>query len=144
MLLGNGDGTFHAPLTYSSGGYEVDSIAVADVNGDGKPDLLVANHCASLMDCSSDNQPGSAGVLLGNGDGTFQAAQIYDSGSYYANSITVADVNGDGKPDLLVANCGGAVTPAAGTARQACCWGMGTGLFRLRRITVRAATVQPP
>ncbi len=44
------------------------------------------------------------GVLLGNGDGTFQTAVTYDSGGYAANSVAVADVNGDGKPDLLVAN----------------------------------------
>ena len=46
---------------------------------------------------------GGVGVLLGNGDGTFQSAVSYNSGGYYAISIAVADVNGDGKPDLLVA-----------------------------------------
>jgi len=100
VLLGNGDGTFQAAVSYDSGGRDALSIAVADVNGDGKPDLLVANLCVSNSNCSN----GTVGVLLGNGDGTFQAAVIYGSGGANASSIAVADVNGDGKPDLLVAN----------------------------------------
>jgi uncharacterized protein (UPF0548 family) len=99
VLLGNGDGTFQPPVSYSSGGYQAESIAVADVNGDDKPDLLVANECAS-SNCNN----GSVAVLLGNGDGTFRAAQTYISGGYYAESVAVSDVNGDGKPDLVVAN----------------------------------------
>ena len=47
VLLGNGDGTFQTAVTYGSGGYYAYSVAVADVNGDGKPDLLVANYCAN-------------------------------------------------------------------------------------------------
>ena len=46
------------------------------------------------------------GVLLGNGDGTFQTAVNYGSGGYAPMSVTVADLNGDGKPDLVVGNCG--------------------------------------
>ena len=99
VRLGNGDGTFQPPITYGSGGYNADFIAVADVNRDGRPDLLVANACAG-SDCSN----GSVGVLLGNGDGTFQPAAAYASGGYSADFIAIADVNGDGKPDLLVAN----------------------------------------
>jgi hypothetical protein len=96
VLLGNGDGTFQAPVTYSSGGYGANSVVVADVNGDGHPDLLVAN----VANVSNS----VVSVLLGNGDGTFQSAVSYDSGGESVNSIAVADVNGDGKPDLLVAN----------------------------------------
>jgi uncharacterized membrane protein len=102
VLLGNGDGTFRTAVTYGSGGYDARSAAVADVNGDGKPDLVVANACASASNCPSGG--GEVGVLLGNGDGTFQAAAAYGSGGYYANSVVVADVNGDGKPDLVVVN----------------------------------------
>ena len=43
-------------------------------------------------------------MLLGNGDGSFQAARSYGTASYDASSVAVADVNGDGKPDLVVAN----------------------------------------
>jgi hypothetical protein len=101
VLLGNGDGTFQTAVTYSSGGYTALSVVVADVNGDGKPDLLVANLCVN----NSNNCPdGGVGVLLGNGDGTFQTAVTYSSGGWYAYSVAVADVNGDGKPDIVVAS----------------------------------------
>jgi uncharacterized protein (DUF2141 family) len=102
ILLGNGDGTFQAAVTYSSEGYLTDSVAVADVNGDGKLDLVVANQCTLPNDCLTQN--GTVSVLLGNGDGTFQEAVSYPSGGYYASSVAVADVNADGKPDLVVAS----------------------------------------
>ena len=93
---------FAKAVTYSSGGQYAGSIAVADVNGDGRPDLVVANEFGEI------NGDGTVGVLLGNGDGTFQAVAIYDSGGHPVTvAVAVADVNGDGKPDLLVANwCG--------------------------------------
>jgi len=92
ILLGNGDGTFQAPVTYSTGSSSrCYDVAVADVDGDGKPDLLTAN-----------GNDGAAGVLLGNGNGTFRAAITYPTGSgSRPTSLAVADVNGDGRPDLL-------------------------------------------
>jgi hypothetical protein len=99
VLLGNGDGTFQPAVNYDSGGWETTSVAVADVNGDGKPDLLAVNWL-----CNSNCHYGSVGVLLGKGDGTFQPVVAYGSGGYDAVAVAVADVNGDGKPDLLVAN----------------------------------------
>jgi hypothetical protein len=110
VLLGNGDGTFQTAVAYGSGGYNAYSVAVADVNGDGKPDLLVSNYCENFNNCPN----GSVGVLLGNGDGTFRAAVTYESGGTGADSVAVADVNGDGKPDLLVANgCGNNINSCA-------------------------------
>jgi hypothetical protein len=99
-LLGNGNGTFQAAVTYGSGGIVAQSVAVADVNHDGNADLLIANDCAG--DCSKIK--GGVAVLLGNGNGTFQTAISYDSGGIHANSVTVADVNGDGNTDLQVSN----------------------------------------
>jgi hypothetical protein len=100
VLLGNGDGSFQPAVSYHEpGGIGSNAVAAADVNGDGKPDLLVANTCNNVS-CTS----GSVGVLLGNGDGTFQAAVSYDTGGTGARPIEIADVNGDGKSDLLVAN----------------------------------------
>jgi FG-GAP-like repeat len=105
VLLGNGNGTFRRAVTYSSGGQSAYSVAVTDVNNDGKPDVLVANVCAAASNCASAGlQPGSVAVLLGNGDGTLAPAVAYGSGGDGSSSVAVGDVNGDGKPDLVVAN----------------------------------------
>jgi hypothetical protein len=103
VLLNDGDGTFQPAVIYGSGGFGVNSVAVADVNGDGKPDLLTANECLREVDngCSGN---GTVGVLLGNGNGTFKSAVTYDAGALDSGAIAVADVNGDGKPDLVAAN----------------------------------------
>jgi hypothetical protein len=111
-LLGNGDGTFQSDGTYSSDAYGATSVAIADVNGDGEPDLIVDNICKATTNCSI----GGVSVLLGNGNGTFQSAVTHSSGGEDANSVVVADLNGDGRPDIITANncasktsCSGAV-----------------------------------
>jgi len=104
VLLGNGDGTFRSAVTFSSGGSYVRALAVADVNGDSRPDVVVTNCAPSGAGACAAR--GLVGVLLGNGDGTFQPAVTYDSGGWGPGQVAVADVNGDGKPDLLVGNCG--------------------------------------
>jgi hypothetical protein len=69
------------------------SIAVGDLNGDGKLDLAVANE-ANVV-----------GVLLGNGDGTFGSPATYGAG-IYPGSVVVADFTGSGSLDIAVANSG--------------------------------------
>jgi hypothetical protein len=126
VLLGNGDGTFQAAVTYNSGGLFTSSVAVADVNGDGKPDLVVGN------DCADPNCDGSVGVLLGNGDGTFQAASTYLTGGNGAFFVAVADVNDDGRADLLVGTnaivCSGGICRPVGAV--AVLLGHGDGTFQ--------------
>jgi hypothetical protein len=101
VLLGNGDGTFRAPISYGSGGMQALHVAIADLNGDGKLDVAVANSCAAPCSASGFGQ---IGILLGNGDGTLQPAVSYSSGGSDAWAVAVADVNGDGHPDLIVDN----------------------------------------
>ena len=80
------------PQTAYATGTQPYSVAIGDVNGDGKPDLVVSNYGSN-----------SVSVLLGNGDGTFQQQTTYATGDN-PRGIAIADVNGDGKPDVLVAN----------------------------------------
>jgi hypothetical protein len=79
-------------------------VAVADLNGDGKPDLVV-----------SDGQANTVSVLLNNGDGTFQAPRQFAVGAFtpgivesevpkLGRAVAVADLTGNGIPDILVAN----------------------------------------
>lgn len=69
-------------------------VAVADVNRDGKPDILVAN-----------DEAGTITVLLGDGKGNFHEAKGSPfAAGYLPNDIAVADMNGDGIPDLVIAN----------------------------------------
>ena len=100
VLLGNGDGTFLTPLFYSPGA-QVGQIAVADLNGDNRPDIVVPNY--TLGDST-------VSVLLNNGDGTFKPAVQWDTGYPSALAVAAADVNGDLKPDLVVANAGNGVS----------------------------------
>jgi hypothetical protein len=93
VLLGNGDGTFQTPVGYASG-KNTTSLAVGDLNDDGKPDLVVGNNCAT-KGCNE------IGVLLGNGDGTFQPVTSYAPNGGPTFSVAVADVNGDGRLDVL-------------------------------------------
>jgi hypothetical protein len=116
---------FASAVVYGSGGDQALSVAVADVNGDGKPDLLVTNSCVSSSNCAN----GTVSVLLGNSDGTFHAAVTYDSGGNGGGSVAVADVNGDGRPDLVVANnCASSGSCANGTVSVLL--GNGDGTFQ--------------
>src|SRR5438128_3897838 len=101
FLLGKGDGDFIGVKDYwvedpcASGFFlTVTSVAIADVNGDHKPDVITTNNC--------ELPPNLMGVLLNNGDGTFQPVKTLT----VANNgpMAVADLNRDGDPDVIVAD----------------------------------------
>jgi hypothetical protein len=101
ILLGNGDGTFQpAVVTNSLTQFTNIAAAAGDFNGDGKADLvLIPSNCMTSPTCL----PGSALVLIGNGDGTFQSPVAYMVGLQPRN-VAVGDFNSDGKSDIAVSN----------------------------------------
>ena len=103
VLLGNGDGTFQAPRQFAIGAFAPTvadraaglptngrSVAVADLNRDGIPDIIVTNSASS-----------DVSILLGRGDGTFQPQRRFDA-TVNPFGLAVGDLNGDGLPDLAV------------------------------------------
>jgi hypothetical protein len=99
ILMGKGNGTFAAPVTYDTAVETPRALTVGDVNGDGIPDIVV-----SAEQCAVCSNQGGISILLGKGDGTFQPAVTFASGALDANAVQLADLNGDGKLDLLVSN----------------------------------------
>jgi hypothetical protein len=152
ILLGNGDGTFRAPVFHAVDIFPT-SLAIGDLNGDGKPDLAISSFVSSfglegsvlnvflgngdgtfagniatgtgrslsgddfplsvvIADFIPNGKPAVAEVkgpyvivLPGNGDGTFQG-QLHFNADQLPYQLAVGDFNGDGKPDIVVANQG--------------------------------------
>jgi FG-GAP-like repeat len=100
VLLGNGDGTFQPRLVFAEGIFPL-SVAIADFNGDHQPDLAIANPCGTDEACAT---VGSVGIMLGNGDGTFQPVVNYPTTSYGTIRVEVGKFNHDRYPDVVAVN----------------------------------------
>jgi len=124
ILLGNGNGTFLASQSTTVASLSVGGAMISgDVNGDGKLDLVATSLSTA-----------QASVLLGNGNGTFQAAATFAIGSATVKSIALADLNGDGKLDLVVPNTFNIANPSVGVLL-----GNGNGTFQAQQ-TIGSST----
>jgi hypothetical protein len=95
VLLNRGDGTFQPKVDYRAGRTPY-SVAIGDLNGDSRPELVTAN---------LNFKANSVSVLANKGDGSFHAKVDYEAGDGPV-SVTIGDLNGDGKPDLAAAILG--------------------------------------
>ena len=99
IFPGNGDGTFGSGQVLAPG-KNPSAVAVSDLNGDHKLDLLFGNS----TNFRNDN---SVAILFGNGDGTFQSPVVYAvAAGGSPSSISVTEVNQDGRSDLAVFRSG--------------------------------------
>ena len=96
ILFGMGNGNLGSPHAVGVP-KNADSIAVADLNHDGKQDLVVGVGATA----------GSISVLLGRGDGTFRVRHTYAlgyrPGTRNSGTLSIADLNGDHRPDIVAA-----------------------------------------
>ncbi len=92
VLLGNGNGTFQRPIvTRIASGAGMGAMAVGDLNQDGIPDVVLQTYNSNTVN-----------LYFGKADGTFRAAQSLNMpGDPPAQAIAIADLNGDGIPDLV-------------------------------------------
>jgi hypothetical protein len=100
ISIGNGDGTF-APAKSIAMNAMVSQVIVGDFNQDGKLDLVLLSAGTQPLETTDYS---TAGVLLypGNGEGSFGASTLIEPGNFFSTGF-LEDVNGDGIPDLTLA-----------------------------------------
>jgi hypothetical protein len=129
VFQGTGSGGFAAPNQYDSGGALPVNIQVADLNGDNKPDLVVAN--AGDPKATPEFKNNSVGVLLNVSSGgslNFGPTNSLTANCYGTFAVAVADFNLDGKPDIAAVNYG-SQTGSSPAAFVSIYLGDGTGSF---------------
>jgi hypothetical protein len=92
VFLSRGDGSLMPGVNYGTSD-TLYNVAVADFNGDGKPDIVAVDYDADVVQ-----------IFTGKGDGTFTAGPTYSTGGDYAWQVVTGDFNHDGYPDVAVAN----------------------------------------
>jgi flagellin-like hook-associated protein FlgL len=113
VLLNNGAASFNVSASYTTESSYSASITLGDISGDGVLDLVTAGSASGA---------GRATVRLGAGDGTFRTALSYAAESVASRAVKLADLNNDGRLDLITAGNGGG---GAFTVRL----GTGAGIF---------------
>jgi hypothetical protein len=134
IFLGNGDGSFQPPIAielppqiptgyHSPVAQQAGSVAVGDLNGDGKLDLMVTGRSSISVFTGwgyygpyyNHYSSGFANVLLGNGDGTVTHSSLTDfpQQGAHGEAVALVDLNGDNALDLLANSSNGSTFTSA-------------------------------
>ncbi|NJD06217.1 MAG: VCBS repeat-containing protein [Methylococcaceae bacterium] len=103
VLIGVGDGSFVDQASENPVGTWANFVAVGDLNGDGRPDVVTANYGVPYLD---PPVPGGVSVLINSNNGWLESAVNY-SVDNHPQTISLGDLNGDGKTDLAITTLNG-------------------------------------
>ncbi len=126
FLRPKGDGTFFTSTDLSLSTTTISAVATADLNGDGIPDLVIADRASNNIE-----------VLLSQSNGTYGAPTSYAVGTA-PDALAIGDINGDGFPDILVANSASTMVGGVAQSTVSILDNDGTGHF-----TAQAALTVP-
>jgi hypothetical protein len=122
VILGNGDGTFQAPITAftTDSNNSLGSLVVGDFNHDGRLDI------ALRLTVTTGQQPSFVTILEGNGDGTFTQTATISVGNFaFGGALAAADLRGTGNLDLITVS-----NPASGIQDVKVLFSNGNGTFQ--------------
>jgi len=141
VLYGQANHSFTAPVAIDGSLQPI--IATADLNGDGRADLVVVDAGVAASNTSVPVGPGVVHVYLGNSNSSFTASTVTVPALYFAD-LKLADINNDGKIDLIAGATQGVLNNEGGNTEVIALLGRGDGTFAAALVTTIANGAADP